>query len=171
MSIVWRKNIFNSDDCDCCSGGGGVSYETYNLASQEIKFPLVPGEGITTNFQIRGSATGVTPGWLSGIKLTKIANVVHLLIPAFQGNMTIGNTTSLMRLVTAGDYPVQFKPTYSLNYMIDAINGATFVSASQNGVDLEVDQAGNIDLSAKSFFWNGPNCGLSYDISVSWIIA
>ncbi len=170
MTLAWRKTIFNSDDC-ACSDGGGASYETYNLAPQEIKFPLSVGEGITTNFQIRGSTTGVTPGFLSNIQMTKIGNTVHLLIPAFQGNMTIGNTTSLMRLVTSGDYPVQFKPTYSLNYMIDAINNASFVSSSQNGVDLEIDQAGNIDLSAKSFFWNGPNCGLSYDISVSWIIA
>ena len=108
---------------------------------------------------MRGSTTGVTPGFLSGIKLTKINDVVTLIIPAFQGNMTIGNTTSLMGLVTAGDYPVQFKPTYSLNYMIDGINNTVFVSSSQNGIDLEVDQAGNIDLSAKSFFWNGPIAG------------
>lgn len=170
MSISWRKTIFNDDNNCECGGSGNLSYETYSLSPQEIKFPLAPGEGITTNFQIRGSTTGVTPGFLSGIRFTKIGNTVHLIIPAFQGNMTIGNTTSLMRLVTSGDYPVQFKPTYSINYMIDAINNATFVSASQNGVDLEIDQAGNIDLSSRSFFWNGPNCGLSYDISVSWII-
>lgn len=170
MSIQFRKSIFNDDNnCDC-SGGGSVAYETYGLAPQEIKFPLAPGENIKTKFKIRGSTTGVTPGFLSGIKFTKIGNVVHLLIPSFTGTMSIGNTTSLMELVTAGDVPSQFIPTYSLNFMIDAINGGTLVSASQNGVDLVVEASGSIHLSARSFFWNSVVCGLSYDISVSYII-
>lgn len=171
MSISWRKTIFNDDNnCDC-GGSGNLSYETYGLSPQEIKFPLAPGEGITTNFQIRGSSTGVTPGFLSGIKLTKIGNVVHLIIPAFQGNMSISNVTGLMRLVTAGDVPSQFLPAYSLNYTVDAINNASFVSSSQDGCDLEIDRFGNIDLSARSFYWAGVNCGLSYDVSISYIIA
>lgn len=172
--LAWRKSIFNSDDdCDCSGGGSSPSYETYSMPAQQIKFPLVVGEGIDTSFSVRGTATGITPGWLpaGSIKFTKIGNVVTLIIPAFQGTMTIGNTTSLMELVTTGDVPPQFIPTYSLNYVVDGINNATFVSASQNGIDLVVESSGSIHLSSRSFFWNGPNCGLSYDICVSWIIA
>lgn len=173
MSIAFRKTIFNSDsDCDC-SGSGSLDYETYNMPACQIKFPLVMGEGITTSFTVRGTATGITAGWLpaGSIKFTKIGNVVTLLIPAFQGNMSISNVTGLMRLVTAGDVPSQFLPAYSLNYTVDAINNASFVSSSQDGVDLEIDRFGNIDLSARSFYWAGVNCGLSYDVSISYIIA
>lgn len=168
MSIAWRKSIFNSDDLCDCGGSGSIDYETYTLAPQEIKFPLAPGEGITTNFTIRGSSTGI-PGWLPGIKLTKIGNTVHLLIPAFRGDLSIGNTTSLIRLVTAGDYPSQFQPTYSLNYVIDAWNDGILIGVNGDHADLNVDAAGNIDMSSKSFLWNH-NVGLSKDISVSWII-
>ena len=81
MSIQFRKSIFNSDEFCDCSGGNNASYESYGLTPQEIKFPLAVGEGITTSYTVRGSASGITPGWLPGIKLTKIANVVTLLIP------------------------------------------------------------------------------------------
>ncbi len=158
------KNVKNF-----CSAGSGaiVTYETFTLPTVEIKFPSNPGEDFDANFVVR--ANPATPGMLPGITFTRIGNIVTLLIPQFKGDLAIGNTAGLMRIVTAGDIPSRFIPVNSINYPIDAWNNSSYINANQDHADLVIGLSGTIDLIARSFLWDG-NCGLGYDLSVSWLV-
>jgi len=79
------KNVKNY--CGGSGSGSVVTYETYTLLTQEIKFPNVVGEGFSANFQVRGVPS--PDGLLPGITLTRIGNIVTLLIPQFKGDLAL----------------------------------------------------------------------------------
>lgn len=159
------KSIINEEPRGSGSSSYSTPFETYRL-TQEIKFPMVVGEGFSTDYEVR-DAPVLPVGTLPGITLTKIGSIVHLMIPSFHGTLLIGNATSLMRIVTTGDIPDRFLPNFRCSWPVDAYNNSGLINVNQDHADLEVDTSGNVDLSSKSFFWDG-NAGLNHDVHVSW---
>ena len=161
------KNIIN----EISSGSGSSTYATqfdrYRL-TQEIKFPLAVGEGFGVGYEVR-DAPVIPAGTLAGITFLKVGSIVHMMIPAFHGPLLFGNSTSLMRIVTTGDIPDRFLPNFRCSWPVDALNNGGLINVSQDHADLEIDTSGNVDLSSKSFFWDG-NAGINNDLHVSYLV-